>query len=129
MKHLLLSAVLWLGILSGCVSIQPHGVFLPEEVPANPGNVRFIGEESGFLEIVVWDTDSDESWTVLSDRPMFWDWASSGEFLVAHGGTSPLRGRDGSLSVGTFSDFRQTADHRAQYTGRVFSGACRCPGE
>lgn len=59
-------------------------------------------EETGLLEIVIWDVETDEQVEVLDDRPLFWDWGPSGDFLVAHGGTSSIRGGQGSISVVRF---------------------------
>ncbi len=59
-------------------------------------------EETGLLEIVVWDTETDHTVRVLNNRPLFWDWSPSGDFLVAHGGTSSLRGGSGTVSIVRF---------------------------
>ncbi len=59
-------------------------------------------DETGLLEIVIWDVETDEQIEVLDDRPLFWDWGPTGGFLVAHGGTSSIRGGQGRVSVVRF---------------------------
>lgn len=67
-------------------------------------------QENRSIELVLWDTETDESTVVLMDRPIYYDWAPDASFLVAHGGGSSFQSTGGTVYIVRFDNEEQASE-------------------